>query len=117
MAAPTQHASMDAVTISTTEISMISGTSTLQNDTTPGTYCLVIDPANFAKGDIFEVKIKDKTRGSGGTQQVVAQFYVKNAQTQSVVYLTIPLLHGWDMTIKRTAGSDRAVTSSIRKVA
>jgi hypothetical protein len=111
-----EHATMSAVSISTSEISIISGTTTLQNDTTDGVYQLWVDAANMAKGDEFKIRIYEKVKAAGTKRQV---FAATLSDVQSELFATpmLILLHGWDMTIIKVAGTDRAFDASIRKVA
>lgn len=108
---------MDGVSISTTEISIVSGTSSLQTITDDGVYQLWIDASNMVKGDEFKVRLYEKVEGTGGTKRVFFQQTLSDAQTEIFVTPTFILINGWDMTIQRTAGSDRAFDASIRKVA
>jgi hypothetical protein len=104
-----------ALSVSTTELSLISGTSTLQNNTTAGVYQLFVDGvANMAKGDRFRVKVYEKVR-SGGTKRAVFQADLYNAQSEPLCTPPLMLLQGWDMTIQKIAGTDRAFDTSIRK--
>jgi len=105
-----------AVTVSTTELSFVSGTSTLQNITTAGIYQLYVDCANVAKADEFRVKIYEKTL-SGSTKRVVSQWSILGVQTELLVTPTLILMNGWDMTIIKVSGTDRAFSGSIRKIA
>lgn len=106
-----------ALSVSTTELSLISGTSTLQTNTTAGVYQLWIDPvANMAKGDEFLVKVYETVRASG-TKRVVWSATLSDAQSTLFVMPTLILMNGWDMTIDKIAGTDRAFDVSIRKVA
>jgi hypothetical protein len=108
--------SMSAVTISTTEISIVSGTSTLQTITTDGVYQLWIDAATMAKGDEFKIQIYEKVKGAGA-KRVVFSASLSDAQSELFVTPTLILMHGWDMTIMKVAGTDRAFDASIRQVA
>jgi hypothetical protein len=103
-----------AFTVSTTELSIVSGTSSLAADTTPGYYTLLIDCANLVKGDDFLVQIKEKA-ATGSTQRLLQEFHLQNPQSQLQAAVPWPLAVGWDMTIKRLAGADRAFDISIRK--
>jgi hypothetical protein len=106
-----------ALTVSTTELSLITGTSTLQNNTTAGVYQLIVDGvANMARGDEFRVKIYEKAR-AGGTKRTLMQFLMNDAQSELLITPTLILMNGWDITIIRTSGSDRAFDTSIRQVA
>ena len=58
-----------SATISTTEISLVSGTSSLQSDATDGIYQVFLDLNALANGDVFELKVKEKVR-SADTQRV-----------------------------------------------
>lgn len=112
--AVTEAYSMSAVTVSTSEISFVSGTTTLQNNTTAGVYQLLVDAANMAKGDEFLIKVKEKVK-SAGTQRVVFQATLSDAQTEIFTMPPMMFLHGWDMTIIKVAGTDRAFDGSVRK--
>lgn len=104
-----------ALNVSTTELSLIVGTSTLQNNTTAGAYQLFIDPVtNMAKSDVFEIKVYEKVR-SGGTKRAVFTARLNGAQSELFVTPTLMLLNGWDMTLKKISGTDRAFDTSIRK--
>lgn len=112
----TTHTELTALTVSTTELSLISGTSTLQNNTTAGVYQLFVDGvANMAKGDEFVVRGYEKVR-SGGTKRQYLKVVLSDAQSEPLVLPPMTLINGWDFTIQRTGGSDRAFDTSIRKV-
>jgi nitrogen fixation protein len=113
--AVTEYASLNAVSISGTEISIISGTSSLQSKTDNGVYSLILDPvqAALAKGDYFQVKIYEKVL-SGGTQRVMFQTIIGNAQAEPWLFPPLMLKNGWDMTLKKIAGTDRNWDASIR---
>ena len=108
---------MDGVTISTNEISIVSGTTSLQTVTDDGVYQLWIDAYAMAKGDEFRVKLYEKVEATGGTKKVFAQFTLLGAQTEVFVTPSFVLINGWDMTITKIAGTDRAFDASIRKIA
>lgn len=107
-----------SATISTTEISLVSGTSTTQSITTDGIYQVFLDLNAMANGDSFELRIKEKTRAAD-TQRIVYLMNFANAQTSQPNACTpsLILMHGWDITIIKIAGTDRAIPWSIRQVA
>jgi len=111
-----EYDSISAVSISTSEISIISGTTTLQDNTTDGVYQLVVDASNMAKADEFRIKIYDACL-SGGTKRIICQWTLLGVQSELFVSPTLILLHKWDMTLQKIAGTDRAFTASIRQVA
>lgn len=105
---------LSAVTVGATELSIVSGTTTLQNNTTAGVYQLVIDAANMAKGDEFIVKLYEKCKAAG-TKRVFSAWSLLGVQSQLFITPSFMLLNGWDMTITKLVGTDRAFDASIRK--
>jgi hypothetical protein len=90
---------------------------TTSPDTTDGAYQLVVDLSAMALGDKVELRIKEKAL-SAGTQRQAVVFTFANAQTDALfISPAVLLLHGWDMTLKQTAGTGRSFPWSIRKVA
>lgn len=108
---------LDGVTVGASELSVVSGTTTLQTITDDGVYQLWIDAGNMAKADEFLVRLYEKVEATGGTKKVFAQWSLLGVQAEVFVTPTFILMHGWDMTIQKIAGTDRAFDASIRKVA
>lgn len=103
--------------IGTTEYSIVNNSTTLAADTTKGIYQLWLDPVtNLAKADRFLVRYYDKVRASGGTQRVIFEATIYNAQSENWAFPPLPLGHGWDMSLKKLAGTDRAFDLSVRKI-
>lgn len=107
---------LDGVTVGTSELSIVSGTTTLQTITDDGVYQLWLDAGNMAKGDEFRVKAYEKVEGTGGTKKVFCQWTLLGVQSEIFVTPTFILINGWDFTITKIAGTDRAFDASIRKV-
>lgn len=106
-------------TSSTTELSLISGTSTLQNGTTDGIFQVFLDLSALADGDSFDFRIYEKVQ-AGSTKRVVMCSTFANAQgadSANWVSPALALINGYDFTLKRTAGSDRTIEYSVRSVA
>lgn len=108
---------LDNVTVGTTAISIPSGTTTPSSITDDGVYQLWVDGGNMAKGDEFKIKVLEKVEATGGTQKPVFVATLSDVQSEVFVTPTLILLHGWDMTIEKVAGTDRAFDASIRKIA
>lgn len=108
-----------ALTVSTTELSLLSGTSTLQSNTTAGYYQVWLDPiaAGMVYGDTFVVRLYEKVEGTGGTKRVAAAWPLMHARTRLWVTPPLHLRNGWDVTMQRTGGANRDFDVSIRKVA
>jgi hypothetical protein len=109
---------LDGVTVGASELSLVSGTTTLQEITDDGMYQVWIDAGNMAKGDEYRVRLYEKVEGTGGTKKVYASFPLMGVQSEN--FLTpagFVLMHGWDATIQKIAGTDRAFDASIRRIA
>lgn len=104
-------------TSNTTEWSMTTNTAGPDTDTTDGVFQCFIELNNLAAGDTFEYKVYEKTQ-SGSTQRLVYWSRFSGVQGSPVwVSPSLILMHGWDMTIKKIAGTDRSISWSIRQVA
>lgn len=108
---------LDGVTVGASELSIVSGTTSLQTITDDGVYQLWIDAGSMAKGDEFRVRLYEKVEGTGGTKKVFFQQTISDVQSEIFVTPTFILINGWDMTIQKIAGTDRAFDASIRKIA
>jgi hypothetical protein len=103
-------------TVSTTEWSMTTDTAGPDADTTDGVFQLFVEVAAMASTDQFRIRIYEKVR-SAGTQRVVYDAVLTGAQPGPFVSPSLILMHGWDMTIIKVAGTDRSIEWSIRQVA
>lgn len=101
--------------ISTTEYSLTNDSTTIATQTADALIQAFIDFANMAAGDQYEVKVYDKVY-SGGTQRMIYHAVLTGTQTTPFVTPGLIVLHGWDVTVKRLAGSDRSISWSIRSV-
>lgn len=108
---------LDGVTVGTGELSVISGTTSLSTDTTDGVYQLWIDAAAMAKGDEFKIRCYEKVEATGGTKRVFSSWSIAGAQVENFPTPTFILMHGFDFTIQKITGTDRAFDASVRKVA
>lgn len=107
----------DSASISTSEYSLPNDSTSLAAITTDGVYQVFLDLSALAAGDEYELKVYEKVQ-SGGTQRVVYRAYFVSVQaTPHSVTPSLVLMHGWDVTLKRLAGSDRTIGWSIRQVA
>ena len=101
----TEPYELDGVTVGTTELSVVAGV-----------YQLWVDPGNMAKADEFRIRAYEKVEATGGTKKVFAQWSLLGVQSEVFVTPTFILMNGWDFTITKVAGTDRAFDASIRKV-
>jgi len=108
---------LDGVTVGATELSIVSGTTTLSTITDDGVYQLWVDAGLMAKGDEYRIRIYEKVEGTGGVKKVVFVATLADVQSEIFVTPTLILINGWDMTLQKIAGTDRAFDASIRKIA
>ena len=112
----TEPYELDGVTVGASELSVVSGTTSLQTITTDGVYQLWVDAGTMAKGDEYRIRAYETVEGTGGTKKVFAQWTLLGVQTENFVTPTFILINGWDFTITKIAGTDRAFDASIRMV-
>lgn len=109
----------DSASIGTSEYSLPADTTTgvPTAQTTDGVFQFLIDFANMIAGDQYEIKLYEKCDG-GGTQRLVETWVLTGAQSKPMFVIPSFILgEGWDLTVKRLAGSDRTIAWSIRKSA
>jgi len=103
-------------TIGTTEWSLSSDSASIAAVTDDGIYQAFIDLSAMAAYDVFQFKCYEKVR-TGDTQRVVYSAYFEGVQTDPIaVTPTLILGVGWDMTLKKIAGTDRTTNWRISKV-
>lgn len=102
-------------TVGTTEHSFTTDTAGPDLQTTPGTYIGFFDVSALAAGDEFMLRVYEKV-SSGGTQRVIHEATLIGAQAIPI-YKTpeFDLMHGWDFTWDKIAGTDRSIIGSIRQ--
>ena len=104
-------------TVTTTEWSFTTDTAGPDADTSDGVFQGVFDLGALAAGDEFRFRLYEKAQAAG-TQRIADEKTFIGAQSPPL-YVTpcLILLHGWDMTWTKIAGTDRSIEGSIRKVA
>lgn len=113
--AVTQLYELDGVTVTSSELSIVTGTTSLGNATDAGAIQLWIDASAMAKGDEFRVRGYEKVEGTGGTKRVFFAATLLGAQSENFVTGAFMLMNSWDFTIQKIAGTDRTFDASIRK--
>jgi len=108
----------NSASISNTEFFLAANSTTQgagQSD--DGVYQLVLDLVNMVDGDEFRVRVYDAI-SSGGTVRIGMEWTLAHAQSEPLWFTpSLILLHKWDFSLFRLAGSDRTILWSIRKVA
>lgn len=104
-------------TVGTTEWSLTTDTSGPDVETSDGVFQVWLDVNTIAAGDQFQVRVYEKVQASD-TQRVCHEAVLVGAQSPPIYVIpSLILMNGWDITLKKLAGTDRAITWSIRKVA
>jgi hypothetical protein len=104
-------------TIGTTEWFLASNSATKTDQTTDGIIQLLLELNNLALGDTFRIRLYERI-SSGGTARIVEEWTVTGVQsTPNWMTPAFVLMHGWEFSLTKTAGTDRSIAWSIRSVA
>lgn len=103
----------DSATISTTEYFLFSDSTTATYQTTDAIVQVFIDFANMAAGDTYRVRIYEK---NPTTARVFYDCYLVGTQARQFVSPAFVLGVGYEVSVIRTAGSDRSIAWSLRSV-
>lgn len=107
----TEHETGSQTCVVTTEHVL----NTTTPETTAGVYQLVLDVNAITTGDTLEIRIKEKARAAT-TQRLLLLDSLTGAQSEPLwMSPSLHLRHGWDMTVKQTAGVARTIPWSIRR--
>lgn len=102
--------------IGTTEHSLVNDSGTIATDTTDGVYQVFLDLSAMQAGDQYQILIYEKVT-SGGSQRVIYSSIVTGTMAPTWVSPSLVLMNGWDVSLKKLAGTDRSLAWSIRQVA
>lgn len=97
-------------TIGVTEYSLANASTVLTPKTTAVYLTPYIDLSAMAAGDQFRIRVYEK---ANGVQFVIWEGYPTGAQAQAFSLPAMQVSEGWDVTIKKIAGTDRAVGWSL----
>lgn len=106
----------NSASIGTTEYSLTNNSTTIATQTDDGVYQVFIDTGNMAAGDQYRIRVYEKVT-SGGSQREIYAAVLTGTMTDNWVSPSLILIHGWDVSIQKVAGTDRTFAWSIRKVA
>jgi hypothetical protein len=106
-------------TINSTEFSFASESTTLATKTDAGVYALVFDANAIVAGDQFLVQLYEAGK-TAGTKRLVESWIVEGKTGKPLMYLPSTggfiLGNGWDITIKKLAGTDRSIDYTVWRV-
>lgn len=107
-----------SATIGTTERSLPADTTTgvPTSQTDDGTMQVWLDLNALALGDEFELNIYEKVQSSGTQRKCVDPIRFVGPQGVAPIFVSPALMmrHGWDVTLKKISGTDRAIPWSLR---
>lgn len=108
-----------SASVSTTELSITGGSTTIQTQTTDGAYQVFVDLSAAAAGDVFAFRAYEKARSSDTQRCVFYTTIATQGSADAYGWVSPPLLmmHGWDFTLIKLTGTDRTLTASVRSVA
>lgn len=106
----------DSATIGTTEYSLPNDSTTLTPQTNQVMLQVFLALNAMAAGDQYQIRINEKVNTSADTQRTVYESIVTGVQPFLWVSPSLLLGTGWDVTVKKLAGTDRAIGWSLRKV-
>ena len=107
----------NTATVSTVVYSLPNNSTTPAAITTDGVFQIWIDLSAMAANDEYEILVLEKCTSAGSQLAIMTVRMIGTVGTPQWVAPTFILMHGWDVTMQRIAGSDRSFTWSIRQVA
>lgn len=104
-----------SATITATEYSLPSSSTTRVAQTDKCILQLFLDLSAMAAGDEYRVMFYERI--NAGTQRIVQKWSLVGAQGEpNFVTPSFIVGDGWDMTVQKIAGTDRAIPWSLRKI-
>lgn len=99
-----------SATIGSTEHSLTADDTGPVAETSVGAYALELDLSALAAGDVFVLQIYSTVASSGGTQRKCLSVTFADAQSSPNWKMNaLPMAVGWDFTLQKSAGTDRAI--------
>jgi hypothetical protein len=103
-------------TITTSEWSLTTDTAGPDADTTDCIVQVFVDLNALAAGDQYTLSFYEKAQ-STDTQRKVASWVFDGAQSMPLFASpSFIVMNGWDFTLLKNSGTDRAITWSVRKI-
>jgi hypothetical protein len=101
--------------VGTTEYSITHNSTSIATQTGDGVMQAFIDFNAMTASEQYQVRVYEKTR-SASTQRVVYEAVLTGAQDEIFVTPALTLMHGWDVTLDKLAGTDRTIEASVRLI-
>lgn len=113
---PITAAYENSATIGTTLHSLPNNSTTLTPITVDGIYQVFLDLAAMTTTEEYEISVLEKVTAAGA-QREVFKAVVDGTSSPAWVSPSLILMHGWDVQVRKLAGTDRSIGWSIRQVA
>lgn len=101
--------------VGTTEYSITNNSTTIATQTGDGVIQAYVDFNAMTAAESYQIRIYEKTR-SASTQRVVYEALVVGVQDEIFVTPALTVMHGWDVTLDKIAGTDRTIEASVRLI-
>jgi hypothetical protein len=105
----------DSASIGATEYFLASDSTTKADQTDDCILMLVLYAVSIAAGDEFVVRLYEKITGAAGTQRSIELGRIVGPNAGPFWFPVMILGHGWEISIQKTAGTDRTIEWSLRK--
>lgn len=105
-----------SATIGATEYSLTNSSTTIATQTTDAQVEAIIDFSAMTVTEQYEVRVYEKTRSADSQMLVQPASTLTGVQPSAFGILTQLLMNGWDITVKKIAGTDRTIKWSIRTI-
>jgi hypothetical protein len=107
-----------SATVSTTEFSLINGSTTSADLTSTGVWQPMVDFTNLDDGTVYQLKIKDRFT-TGGPQVTIHSDYIAHAQGSApgMAFPALNLGNGMDISLTLVTGSATIVAWQLWKTA
>lgn len=106
----------NSATVGATEYSLTNNSTTIAARTDKATYQVFLDTSTLVGGDQYQIRILEKCRSSS-TQRRVMSAILTGGMADSWQSPALMLGNGWDVTVQKLTGTDRAIEWSIRAYA
>lgn len=104
----------DSATIGTTEYFLASDSTTATYQTADCILQAQIDLTAMAAGDQYEIKVYEKVDGTN--VKAIYRSTLTGAQTDAFVAPSFLVGNGWEVSVKKLAGTDRSIKWSLNRV-
>lgn len=105
----------DNATIGSTLYSLPNDSTTLTPITDDGVYQAIVDLSAMTTTEEYEVTILEKIQAAG-SQREIYKAVISGTGVPTLVTPALMLMHGWDVQVRKLAGTDRNIGWSIRRV-